>query len=89
MVKACDNYVQDARRPEDCHLCGLAAWQHEARAFLSDDRLLEQYRKTAKAFDAARDGDGHGGSPGEWAYERCAELETEIVRRGLTVPETA
>jgi hypothetical protein len=88
MVKACDSFVQDARAPKDCHLCGFATWQHSARAFLSDNRLLEQYREAAKAFDASQEGDGHGGSPGEWAYERCLELEGEIKRRGMTVPET-
>lgn len=36
--------------------------------------------------DDAREAEG-GGSPGEWAYEKCAELETEMKRRGLSVPQ--
>jgi hypothetical protein len=83
---ACDTFVTDARQPTHCHLCGHPKWQHRAGAFLSDEKLLAEFTETAKKFDATREGDGHGGSPGEWAYERCGELEIEIKRRGLAVP---
>jgi len=54
----------------------------------TDAELLAEFQRVAAAFDASQEGDGHGGSPGEWAWERCLELEAEIKRRGLAVPTT-
>lgn len=52
----------------------------------TDAELLAEFRSVARMFDESQEGDGHGGSPGEWAWERCMELEAEIKRRGLSVP---
>lgn len=60
-------------------------WRTPAKQ-LTDVELLEAFVETGKAFDASQEGDGHGGSPGEWAWERCGELEHEIKRRNLSVP---
>lgn len=61
-------------------------WRTPAKD-LTDDELRSEFEKTAAAFDAAREGEGGGGSPGEWAYERCGELEHEMKRRGVPVPQ--
>lgn len=53
---------------------------------VTDEELLSEFIRVGAAFDSAREGEGCGGSPGEWAYERCVELEAEIKRRGLAVP---
>lgn len=58
---------------------------------LTDAELVPELRRMddrfAKAFDD--DGEGRGGSPGEWMVEWMGQLETEIKRRGFEVPEPA
>lgn len=49
---------------------------------LTDEELHAAFKHVGEAFDRIREDDeGHGGSPGEWAWERCGELEIEIKKR--------
>jgi len=55
-------------------------------ADLDDADLIAEFKEVAAEFDESREGDGHGGSPGEWAYERCGECEHEMKKRGIPIP---
>lgn len=64
----------------------MSDWRTPA-ADLTDAELIAAWNETSAAFDRARDDEeGHGGSPGEWAYERCLELEGQFMRRGIPIP---
>ena len=54
---------------------------------MTDDELLAEFRRVGALFDASQQCEGRGGSPGEWAYEKCLGLEAEIKRRGLATPK--
>jgi hypothetical protein len=48
---------------------------------LSDDDLLAELTQVATRI---AEGFGeHGGSPGEWWYERADEIDQEMLKRGL------
>ncbi len=50
------------------------------------DWTEEQLRAEADKMGAAlKDRPEHGGSPGEWAFERLGELDTEARLRGITL----
>lgn len=56
---------------------------------MTNMELFAAFEDAGRAFDDSQaDDEGHGGSPGERAYERCNELETEITRRGLPMPSS-
>jgi hypothetical protein len=55
-------------------------------SLLSEEALIDEFKAVAAEFDESREGDGHGGSPGEWAYERCGECEHEMKKRGIMIP---
>lgn len=44
--------------------------------------LVVEYLRLAKKWNALRECDGHGGSPGEGLLERMGQIETELKRRG-------
>jgi hypothetical protein len=48
---------------------------------LTDAEIVAELNVLEAKFRATREGDGHGGSPGEWLVERMSELETEQKRR--------
>lgn len=68
-------------------LTGELPWNYPV-ASMSDEVMRSQYAKhCAKIdeFEAAPDEDkAHGGSPGEWMYERVMEFDTEAAKRGIT-----
>ena len=43
--------------------------------------LFSLEAKLQELYAALEESGGHGGSPGEWIYERIDELETELDRR--------
>ena len=70
----------------------LSRWSRAATApsplaQWSDQQLLDELARLGVMWDRARaDPDGHGGSPGEWLFERLGQLETEQARRSKTCP---
>lgn len=50
-------------------------------ANLTDEELIAAKQHCEANFEACREGDGHGGSPGEYWDERLGEIETEMKRR--------
>lgn len=53
-------------------------------ADMTTPELLAQMERLNKIFnDIRNDDEGHGGSHGEWAWERMGEIETELKRRGV------
>jgi len=49
---------------------------------LTDAELVSEEYRLGILWDSIRDDDeGHGGSPGEWVYERLDEIEAEQKRR--------
>lgn len=53
---------------------------------MSTKEIRSEFELLSKEWDALRtkytDEDGHGGSPGEWLWERLGELEQELKKRG-------
>lgn len=51
---------------------------------MSDEEIAKELTELGRKWDGFRasEDSGHGGSPGEWMYERMGELETEQKRRG-------
>lgn len=53
-------------------------------AQMTTPELSAEWRARCAEWDCMmrrRDHDGHGGSPGEWLWERLGELEQELRRR--------
>jgi hypothetical protein len=52
-------------------------------AVMTDAQISREMLDLSARFDRLRGdlGEGHGGSPGEWMYERLNELETEQLNR--------
>lgn len=45
--------------------------------------IRSEFTLLSKKWDNVRaDEEGHGGSPGEWIWERLGELEHELKKRG-------
>lgn len=85
-----DNADGNCSRCEGCDACrGRDARQpmvgpmHKRDVVrLTDSQIEDELAALGKLFEDSRsDGEGHGGSPGEWMVERMGELETEQKRR--------
>lgn len=48
---------------------------------MTDAEIDTELKQLGERWDASRDDEGHGGSPGEWMVERMSALETEQKRR--------
>jgi hypothetical protein len=55
-------------------------------SMMSTQEIRSEFDLLSKKWDDLRtkydDEDGHGGSPGEWIWERLGELEHELKKRG-------
>jgi hypothetical protein len=53
---------------------------------MSTQEIRSEFELLSKKWDDLftkyDDEDGHGGSPGEWIWERLGELEHELKKRG-------
>lgn len=58
-------------------------WPPRPASTMSGSDLIEELNDVTRKWDDYFLGDfeGHGGSPGEWMFERMNELETELIRR--------
>lgn len=57
-------------------------WGQTPASSLTDEQIARELQALGETWDASRaDGEGHGGSPGEWMFERMDELGTEQKRR--------
>lgn len=58
--------------------------------YLKTEQLQRELRSLQEKWDELRSDDtGHGGSPGEWIWERMGEIEHELKRRDREFREQA
>jgi len=48
---------------------------------MSDNALSERLQRLIRDWNSIRNGDGHGGSPGEGTLEMITDIEYELERR--------
>ena len=81
----------DAR--DGCVMTSRPNTLNMAARYLSDAQITAEEAWLGAEWDRLRDAleesGGHGGSPGEWIWERMGELETEHKRRQTPTPGAA